>query len=92
MLSDAESNEPEDVTESKNDALGDVIVESPARSLDCSVPGSAPNAPAPLFIPSKPSTVLLQRALAVSASFFKFNKIFFGYFDPQNILLDNENK
>ena len=24
--------------------------------------------------------------------FSKLNKIFFGYFDPQNILLDNENK
>ena len=24
--------------------------------------------------------------------FSKLNKVFFGYFDPENILLDNENK
>ena len=27
-----------------------------------------------------------------SASFFKIKKIFFGYFDPENIFLDNKNK
>ena len=30
--------------------------------------------------------------LVASASFSKLNKMFFGYFDPENILLDNENK
>ena len=27
-----------------------------------------------------------------SASVFKLNKIFFGYFDPEKIFLDDENK
>ena len=32
-----------------------------------------------------------QRTVSAVLLFSKLNKIFFGYFDPENILLDKEN-
>ena len=45
----------------------------------------------------KPSAILHAKAkrrafnLCTSASFFKINKICFGYFEPENMFVDNEN-
>ena len=57
--------------------------------IDCIVP--VPDGSRPSAIELSAALELPYRCESVHL-FSKLNKMFFGYFDPENILFDNENK